>query len=169
MLNSNEMVNNDDVDDEIIPPVPEFRDASGFSFIVFNDWALSHKCISGGSDLEVRQTFSSKNKLVNVVNDNIAHLVKYRVERLNSTFVQLQCVQALECKLTLVMNKLSIMAASIQDEIKLHYKYNISYEKAWVPKQKVIKNLIGSHEESFQKLPRLLLVIKESNPETVVN
>jgi hypothetical protein len=67
MLNSNEMVNNDDVDDEIIPPVPEFRDASGFSFIVFNDWALSHKCISGGSDLEVRQTFSSKNKLVNVV------------------------------------------------------------------------------------------------------
>ena len=96
-------------------------------------------------------------------------MVKYRVERLNSTFVQLQCVQALECKLTLVMNKLSIMAASIQDEIKLHYKYNISYEKAWVPKQKVIENLIGSHEESFQKLPRLLLVIKESNPETVVN
>ena len=41
------MVNNDDVDDEIIPLVPECRDASGSSFIVFNDWALSHKCISG--------------------------------------------------------------------------------------------------------------------------
>jgi len=31
------MVNNDDVDDEIIPPVPEFGDAFGSSFIVFND------------------------------------------------------------------------------------------------------------------------------------
>jgi hypothetical protein len=32
------------------------------------------------------------------LNDDIAYLVKYRVERLNSTFVQLQCVQALEYK-----------------------------------------------------------------------
>ena len=109
------------------------------------------------------------------LNDDIAHLVKYRVEQLNSIFVQLQSVQTLECKwylhkgynkrsysfeitnlkvshicvstfvkidhhqfdanfianaiLTLVMNKLSMMVASIQDEIKLHYKYKISYEK----------------------------------------
>jgi hypothetical protein len=31
---------------------------------------------------------------------------------------------------TLIMNKLSMMIASIQDEIKLHYKYKISYDKA---------------------------------------
>ena len=31
---------------------------------------------------------------------------------------------------TLIMNKLSMMVVSIQDEIKLHYKYKISYEKA---------------------------------------
>ena len=34
--------------------------------------------------------------------------------------------------LTLVMNNLSMTVASIQDEIKLHYKYKISYDKAWV-------------------------------------
>ena len=53
---------------------------------------------------------------------------------------------------TLVMNKLSIIVASIHNEIKLHYKYNISYEKTWVAKQKVIENLIGSHEESLRKI-----------------
>ena len=52
----------------------------------------------------------------------------------------------------IVMNKLSIMVASIHNEIKLHYKYNISYEKTWVAKQKVIENLIGSHEESLRKI-----------------
>jgi hypothetical protein len=32
------------------------------------------------------------------------------------------------------MNNLLIMVSSIQDEIKLHYKYKISYNKAWVAK-----------------------------------
>jgi hypothetical protein len=44
---------------------------------------------------------------------------------------------------TLVTNKLSIMVTSIQDEIKLHYKYKISYDKAGVAKQKVIDHLFG--------------------------
>ena len=48
------------------------------------------------------------------------------------------------------MNKLSMMVASIQDEIKLHYKYKISYEKEWIVKQKVIENLICSYEEFFE-------------------
>jgi len=41
MLDPNEMVNDDDVnsdvDDEIIPHVPEFRDVFGSSFVVSND------------------------------------------------------------------------------------------------------------------------------------
>jgi hypothetical protein len=45
------------------------------------------------------------------------------------------------------MNNLSIMIASIRDEIKLHYKYKISYDKAWVAKQKVIEHLFGSYKE----------------------
>jgi hypothetical protein len=59
------------------------------------------------------------------------------------------------------MNNLSIMIASIRDEIKLHYKYKISYDKAWVAKQKVIKHLFGSYKESFEKFLRLLLANKE--------
>jgi hypothetical protein len=70
---------------------------------------------------------------------------------------------------TLIMNKLSMMIASIQDEIKLHYKYKISYDKAWVAKQKIIKHLFGSHNESFEKLSRLLLTIKESNSGIIID
>jgi hypothetical protein len=33
----------------------------------------------------------------------------------------------------------------------------------------MIKHLFGSCEEFFKKLPRLLLAIKKSNPETVVD
>jgi hypothetical protein len=53
----------------------------------------------GGSELEVGQTFSSKNKLINIVKRwHITHLLEYRVQQFNSIFVQLQCVQAPECK-----------------------------------------------------------------------
>jgi len=66
------------------------------------------------------------------------------------------------------MNKFSMAVPSIQDEIKLHYKYKVSYDKAWVAKQKVIEHLFSSHKESFKKLPRLLSTIKESNSRTFV-
>ena len=36
------------------------------------------------------------------------------------------------------------MVVSIHDEIKLHYKYKISYNKAWVAKQKVNEHLFSS-------------------------
>jgi len=45
-----------------------------------------------------------------------------------------------------------MMVASIQDEIKLHYKYKISYDKTQIAKQKVIEHLFGSHEKTFEKL-----------------
>jgi hypothetical protein len=36
-----------------------------------------------------------------------------------------------------VIDNLSMMVASVQEEIKLHYKNKTSYDKAWVAKQKV--------------------------------
>jgi len=42
-----------DIDDEIIPHAPEFRDISRSSFIVSYNWALSHRCMLRGSDLEI--------------------------------------------------------------------------------------------------------------------
>jgi hypothetical protein len=51
--------------------------------------------MSGGSDLVVSQTFSSKNELVNVVKLlHITHSVEYRVQQSNFIFIQLQCMQA---------------------------------------------------------------------------
>ena len=68
-LDLNVMVNDgdNDVNAEIIPHIPEFMDAFRSSVVVSNDQTLSHKCILGGSELEVREKFSCKNELVNVV------------------------------------------------------------------------------------------------------
>lgn len=41
--------------------------------------------------------------------------------------------------------------ASIYSEIELHYKYKISYDKAWVTKQKVFAYLFSSYKESFER------------------
>lgn len=43
--------------------------------------------------------------------------------QLNTNFIA-------NARTTIVMNNLSMMVTSIQDEIKLRYKYKISYEKA---------------------------------------
>jgi hypothetical protein len=51
----------------------------------------------------------------------------------------------------------------------LHYKYKVSYDKAWVAKQKIIEHLFSSHKESFEILPKLLSTIKESNSRTFVD
>ena len=83
----------DNVDDEIILYVSEFRDAFWSNFVVSHDWAFSHRCMLWGSDLEVSRTFNSKNKLVNIVKHwHITHSVEYRVQQSNSTFSQLQFV-----------------------------------------------------------------------------
>jgi len=55
------MVNdNNDVDDEIIPQVSKYRDAFGFSFIVFNDRVFIIDVYQKGLKLEVEQTFDNK-------------------------------------------------------------------------------------------------------------
>jgi len=48
-----------DVDNEITPLVLEFRDVFRSPFAISYDWALSHRCFTRGSDLEVRQTFNN--------------------------------------------------------------------------------------------------------------
>ena len=81
-LDPNVMVDDDDddVDVEIIPLVSKFKDTSKSSFVVSNDWELSYKHMLGGFELKVEQTFSSKNKLVNVLKKwHIAHSPEYQV------------------------------------------------------------------------------------------
>jgi hypothetical protein len=47
---------------------------------------------------------------------------------------------------TLIMDNLSMIITSIYDKVKLHYKYKILYDKAWVAKQKVFEHFFSSHE-----------------------
>jgi hypothetical protein len=42
------------------------------------------------------------------------------------------------------------------------------YYKAWMTKQKILEKLFGTYEESFQNLPRTLLVIRDLNPGIIV-
>ena len=86
MLDPNVMVNDDDddvdvdVDVEIIPLVSKFKDTCKSSFVVSNDWELSYKHMLERFELKVKQTFSSKNKLVNVLKKwHIAHSPEYQV------------------------------------------------------------------------------------------
>ena len=70
--------------------------------------------------------------------------------------------------LTIVKRGLSTNVVMIQDTMKRDYEHKASYWKAWMAKQKILERLFGTYEESFQKLPRMLLVIKDSNLRTIV-
>lgn len=73
-----------------------------------------------------------------------------------------------EVMLTIMKEDINISVASIQSIIDRDFHHKISYWKAWVAKQKILERLFGTHEESFQMLPRLLLTLRESNLGTVV-
>ena len=64
-IDDNIDIDNDvDIDYELTPYILEFKDVSGSSSIVSHDWAHSHRRMTRGSDLEVGQTFSIKNKII---------------------------------------------------------------------------------------------------------
>ena len=71
--------------------------------------------------------------------------------------------------LTIIKAEISIKIATIQATIHIvFFLYGISYKKAWLAKYKILERLFGSHKESFQMLPRMLLALKELNPSTVI-
>ena len=75
------MVNDDEVDSGIISHVPKFKDFYGSNFVISNDWTLSHRLMLGVFKLVVKQTFNSKNDLVNTIKQyHIAYSVEYWVK-----------------------------------------------------------------------------------------
>ena len=70
--------------------------------------------------------------------------------------------------LTIMKQDINISVANIQSVIDRDFYHKVSYWKAWVAKQKILERLFGTHEESFQMLPRLLLAIRDSNSSTIV-
>ena len=57
----------------------------------------------------------------------------------------------------------------LQNLIKERFKHDISYYKICDAKQKAITNIHGNWEESYQKLQKLLLAYKDSDPGTQVS
>ena len=60
---------------------------------------------------------------------------------------------------TLVQDNLDYIISYTQEEIKLHYKFKILYYKAWAEKKKILEELLGTYEDSFEMLPRLFLAL----------
>ena len=67
-----------------------------------------------------------------------------------------------EVMLTIVKQDINISVVSIQSVIDRNFYHKVSYWKAWVAKLKILERFFGTHDESFQMLPRLLLAIKDS-------
>ncbi|XP_050258972.1 uncharacterized protein LOC126703966 [Quercus robur] len=57
----------------------------------------------------------------------------------------------------------------LQNLMKERFNHDISYYKIWNAKQKAIANIHGNWEESYQKLQKLLLAYKNSDPSTQVS
>ena len=69
---------------------------------------------------------------------------------------------------TLVQDNLTYTIFNIQEEIKLLYKFKISYYKTWAAKLKMLDEFFGTHKNSFKMLSRLFVALQESNCEIVV-
>jgi hypothetical protein len=70
--------------------------------------------------------------------------------------------------LIITKRELSTSVATIQGTVERDYEHKVSYWKVWIVKQKILEQLFGTHEESFQNLSRILLAIRYSNLGTIV-
>ncbi|KAL9346155.1 hypothetical protein Peur_061008 [Populus x canadensis] len=52
--------------------------------------------------------------------------------------------------------------------VERDYEHGITYWKAWMAQQKILKWLFRTYEKSFQNLRTMLLAIKYPNPRTII-
>ncbi|KAJ4809963.1 MuDR family transposase [Rhynchospora pubera] len=69
----------------------------------------------------------------------------------------------------MVREKLDTSPKDIQESVKKRYPFTLSYNKAWLAKQKAIAHLFGEWRESYTLLAPLFNAIQASNPGTKVN
>jgi hypothetical protein len=70
---------------------------------------------------------------------------------------------------SLVHKDASIKPSMIIAHIRERFNYTITYRKAWMAKNKAIESIYGNWEKSFEELPQWLMVMKNSNPGTIVD
>ena len=68
----------------------------------------------------------------------------------------------------IIKAQITLTTAAIQASVMEKWGYEISYKKALEGKHKAIRQLFGDFSQSYTELPRLFLVIEQSNPRCVV-
>jgi hypothetical protein len=58
---------------------------------------------------------------------------------------------------TLIQDNLTYIIFNIQEKIKLHYKFKISYYKTWAAKLKILDEFFRTHKDSFKMLAKLFV------------
>ncbi|KAK1383842.1 hypothetical protein POM88_021577 [Heracleum sosnowskyi] len=59
-----------------------------------------------------------------------------------------------------------IKVSNIMNQIRAIYKYQVTYKKAWLGKQKAIAEIYGDWTTSYSKLPKFLSALMHFNPGT---
>jgi len=70
---------------------------------------------------------------------------------------------------SLVHKDASIKPSMIIAYIRERFNYTVTYRKAWMAKNKAVESIYGNWEKSFEELPQWLMVMKNSNPGTIVD
>src|SRR5579859_5684114 len=66
-----------------------------------------------------------------------------------------------------LMQRQSYTPKEIQEDLKCELNVDVTYGKAWRAKELAIKNINGTHEESYSKLPKYCEDLVNTNPGTV--
>nr|XP_025703402.1 uncharacterized protein LOC112805211 [Arachis hypogaea] len=127
--------------------------------------AIRSFTIAKGVDYEVyeseSQTFYAKCKMYGRECDWLMSL-SHRHSMQNARYTVADAIRPL------VETDPSIKVKSIIAEVQSRFNYTISYQKAWLAKQKSIANVFGGWEDSYQALPWWLSVMVQKMPGSVV-
>jgi len=52
-------------------------------------------------------------------------------------------------------------------DIKSHYRYTVTYRRAWIAKEKAITMEYGDWKQSYNEVPRWLQAAQHTNPGTI--
>ena len=58
-------------------------------------------------------------------------------------------------------------AHNVREEVKTRWNVNISYLKTWISKEKALRYVRGTPEQSYKKLPAWLYMLQQKNPGTL--
>ena len=68
----------------------------------------------------------------------------------------------------IIKAQFTLSAASIQASVMEKWGYEISYKKTLDRKHKALRHLFGDFSQSYTELPRLFLVLEQTNPRCVI-